>query len=57
MSEEFTFDELWYLYQFTWKAYKENLVPTSTSFLCDLSDKLRKMYSDKVYPKEEKDSQ
>jgi len=53
MFEEFTCDELWYLYQRTFKAYKESIIPTSSEFLYTLSNKLRKMHEEAVYPKEE----
>ncbi|MCE7749188.1 MAG: hypothetical protein GPJ51_12395 [Candidatus Heimdallarchaeota archaeon] len=52
MSEELTCDELWYLYSRTYAEYKLSIIPTSTEFLKDLSDKLRKMHEDFVYPKE-----
>lgn len=56
MSEEFTCDELWYLYQRTFKAYKESIIPSSTEFLDNLSNKLRKKHEDFVYPKEDEES-
>ena len=36
MSEEFTCDELWYLYNRTWKDYLESLVPTGQDLLKNL---------------------
>lgn len=53
MVTDFTCDELWYLYNRTYADYKLSIVPTSTEFLKDLSDKLRQMHEDLVYPKED----